>query len=135
MMPINADQRLTLFRIVEHATPAVQLIILALAAGILVAIAVCLVKLSAGPRLSGGSAYLSGLRLGGPLAGLLGAAYGALNMTIGLSNVVGPVPLNVLAHGFAEVMLMIVLGLLAGAVAVIANWAVESRIDRSVLRA
>jgi hypothetical protein len=135
MMAINVQDRLTLLRIVEHATPVVQIIILGLVAAIVAAIAICAVKLSTGPRLSGGSAYLSGLRLGGPLAGLLGAAYGGLNMTIGLANVVGPVPLNVLAHGFAEVMLMIVLGLLSGAVAVIANWAVESRIDRSVLKA
>jgi hypothetical protein len=135
MMPVSLEDRLTLFRIVQHATPTVQIIIAGLLAAILAAITICLMKLSTGPRLSGGSAYLSGLRLGGPLAGLLGAAYGGLNMTIGLSNVVGPVPLNILAHGFAEVMLMIVLGLLAGAVAVITNWAVESRIDRSVLKA
>jgi len=35
------------------------------------AAAVCIIKLAAGPGLTGGSAFLSGLRLGGPLAGLL----------------------------------------------------------------
>jgi hypothetical protein len=135
MIIVAAADRLTLFRVVEHATPSVQLIIFALVAGSAAAIVVCAMKLSSGPRLSGGSAFLSGLRLGGPIAGLLGAAYGGMNMMIGLSNVVGPVPLNILAHGYAEALLMIVLGLLAGAVAVITNWAVESRIDRTVLKA
>ncbi len=135
MTIVGAEDRLNLLRIVEHATPVVQLIILGLVAGTLAAIAICALKLSSGPRLSGGSAFLSGLRAGGPLAGLLGAAYGGLNMAIGLANVAGPVPLNILARGYAEVMLMVVLGLLAGAVAVIANWAVESRIDRTVLKA
>ena len=101
----------------------------------LAALVVCAAKLATGPRLSGGSAYLSGLRVGGPLTGLLGAAWAGLNMSIGLSNVVGPAPFNVLAHGLSEVMLLIVLGLLAGAVAVVANWTVEARIDRSVLKA
>jgi hypothetical protein len=117
----------------ENATPLVKLIMLGLFGSTIAALAVCAVKLAAGPRLAGGSAFLSGLRLGGPLAGLVGAAYGAMNMSIGLANAAAPVPLSALAHGLAEVTMLIFLGLVSGSVAVIANWAVEARIDRAVL--
>jgi biopolymer transport protein ExbB/TolQ len=45
------------------------------------------------------------------------------------------VPLKVLAPGFAETFFMVELGFFAGVVAVLAHWAVEARIDRSVLKA
>jgi hypothetical protein len=112
----------------------VKIVMLGLVVSTLAAVVVCAIKLAAGARLTGGSAYLSGLRLGGPLAGLVGAAYGGLNMAIGLANVAGPVPVSVLAHGVAEVMMLIFLGLVSGSVAVIGNWAVEARIDQMVLR-
>ena len=54
-------------------------------------------------------------------------------MTLGYANVPGEPPFKVLAPGFAESFLLIGLGLLAGTVAVLAHWAVESRIDRQVL--
>ena len=94
---------------------------------------VCWTKLASGPRLAGGSAFLSGLRLGGPLAGLVGAAYGGLLMAIYTANSATLAPAHVVAQGVAEAMMVILLGLLCGAVAVIANWAVEARIDRAVL--
>ncbi len=118
----------------ENATAIVKLIIVGLVVSTLAAAIVCGMKLASGSRLSGGSAYLSGLRIGGPLAGFVGAAYGAMNMAIGLANVTAPVPVSVLAHGAAEVLMLIFLGLVSGSVAVIANWAVEARIDRAVLR-
>ncbi len=43
-------------------------------------------------------------------------------------------PFGVLAPGLAEAATLAMLGLLTGVVAVIAHWAVESRIDRAVLR-
>jgi hypothetical protein len=70
-----------------HATPVVQVVIAGLFASIVAALAVCAAKLSAGPKLTGGSAYLSALRLGGPLAGLTAAAWSAFSMAIGLANV------------------------------------------------
>jgi hypothetical protein len=118
----------------QNATPIVKVIILGLVGATIAAVAVCGMKLASGPRLAGGSAYLSGLRLGGPLAGFVGAAYGALNMSIGLANAAAPVPSAILARGVAEVMMLVFLGLVAGSVAVIANWAVDARIDRAVLR-
>ncbi len=135
MTAIAAQDRLTPVGIFLHATPMLELIMAGLLLASLAAAAVCVRKLATGPRLTGGSAYLSNLRIGGPVVGLLGAAWAGLGMALGLANVTGQVPLKVLAHGYSEVMLVVLLGFLAGAVGVIANWAVESRIDRAVLRA
>ncbi|ATQ41421.1 MotA/TolQ/ExbB proton channel family protein [Caulobacter mirabilis] len=126
---------LTPLAIFGDAAPPMKLLILALAAATVAAVVVCALKLASGPKLTGGSAFLSGLRLGGPLAGLLGASYTSLMIFIGLSNVAGPVPMKVIAPGVAEALFILGLGVLAGSVAVIANWAVEARIDRMVLKA
>jgi hypothetical protein len=117
------------------AAPLPKLIIIGLLAATAAAVVICVRKLRAGRKLSGGSAFLSGLRVGGPLAGLLGAANGCLNMSIGVANMPVSPPMNLLAHGIAEAVLLVGLGLLAGSVAVIANWAVEAQIDRTVLAA
>lgn len=134
LAPIVANaEPYTALTVVSHAAPVVQATVAGIVVADLAAIAICAGKLSAGRGLAGGSAYLSGLRLGGPLAGLFGAAYGGLNMAIGLTNVGHPVPTSVLAPGYAEMMLLILMGLFSGAIAVIAHWAVEARIDRTVL--
>jgi hypothetical protein len=126
---------LTPATIFANAATVEKLIIIILLASVVAAVAVAVLKLKDGQRLSGGSAFLSGLRLGGPVLGGLGACWSLLSISIGLANIPNDVPLRVLAPGFAETVLMIGLGFLAGTVAVLANWAVEARIDRSVLRA
>jgi len=98
------------------------------------AVVIAIRKVKSGPALVGGSAFLSALRLGGPLVGLLGAAFNGVQMFIGISNSPNPVPFGVLAPGLAEATTLAMLGLLTGVVAVICNWTVESRIDRAVLR-
>jgi len=125
---------LTPVGVFEDASLLVRAIVVGLVLATVAAVVVCATKLASGPSLAGGSAFLSGLRLGGPLAGLVGAAYGGLAMAIGLANMTTPAPLQLVAHGVAEAMLLILLGLISGAVAVIANWAVEARIDRVVLK-
>ena len=117
-----------------NAAPFAQLLMIVLIGSTIAAIIVCVRKLMSGPRLSGGSAFLSGLRLGGPLIGLRGGAYNGLSMAIGIANVSHPVTLKVMAPGIAEAVSLIGLGMLAGAVAVIGHWAVEARIDRAVLK-
>ena len=140
MLPLMApgaalaqDQRLTPTGVFFDADPVMKLVMLALVASAIAAVVVGTWKLMSGPRLTGGSAYLSALRLGAPLLGLLGAAYVALFVFIGVSNSPTPVPFGVLAPGLAEAVLVLVLGLFAGAVAVAFHWAVEARIDRAVL--
>ncbi len=121
--------------VLMNAAPLPKLIMLALAIATLVALVVTAGKLVRGRRLEGGSAFVSGLRLGGPIAGLLGAAYGAANISLGIANVPFEPTLKVLAPGFAEIAVMIGLGFAVGALAVIMHWALEARIDRQVLSA
>jgi len=132
-MPVN--HRITPMVVFANAETLQKLIIVALLASAVAALVVLALKLRGGPRLAGGSAFLSGLRLGGPILGGLGACLSLLNMSIGYANVPGDLPLKVLAPGFAEAFFVVGLGFLAGAVAVFANWVVESRIDHSVLKA
>jgi hypothetical protein len=135
-MPSNSDQvRMTLVTVFESASYFQKAIMLVLVLSTVAALVVLALKLASGKRLSGGSAFLSGLRLGGPIIGLFGACYAGVAMALGVANVSYPVTLKVLAPGFAEIFLTIGLGFLAGVVAFFANWAVESRIDRQVLNA
>lgn len=112
----------------------VQIIVIALIAAAIAAVAVTVKKVASGAHLIGGSAYLSALRLGAPLLGLLGAAFNGLMMFMALARF-GDQPINVLAPGLAEAMFLVVMGLIVGVVGVICHWIVEARVDRAVLRA
>jgi hypothetical protein len=113
------------------AAPAMKVVMIILIVATLGAVGVCVRKLMAGPNLSGGSTFLSALRLGGPLLGLMGGAYNGLMIFMGLAR--GPQPFHVIAPGLAESALLVLLGLICGVVAVACHWAVEARIDRTVL--
>ena len=114
--------------------PLIKAIILILVVAAITAVVVTVKKVASGRHLTGGSAYLSGLRLGAPLLGLLGAAFNGLMMFVALAQF-GPQPINVLAPGLAEAMFLVVMGLIVGVVGVICHWIVEARVDRAVLRA
>jgi hypothetical protein len=114
------------------AAPVQKLIMIGLVGATLAGIVVLILKLASGRRLSGGSAFVSGLRLGGPIAGLLGGAYAALQMSLGIANVAYAPTLRVLAPGFAEAAAVVALGLLSGVIAVVLNWSIEARIDRQI---
>ena len=116
------------------AAAPVQAIVVALIVAAIAAAVVTVKKVASGPHLSGGSAYLSALRLGAPLLGLLGAAFNGLMMFVALAQF-GPQPITVLAPGLAEATFLVVMGLIVGVIAVICHWAVEARVDRAVLRA
>ena len=125
---------LTPIMVFENAAIPVQMLMLGLIGATLAAIGVCAIKLAAPAGHGGGSAYLTGLRLGGPLAGGLGAAYTLLIMFLYISRTSTPTSLNGLAPGFAEALMLILLGFASGALAVIGKWAVDARIDRAVLK-
>jgi biopolymer transport protein ExbB/TolQ len=125
---------LTPVMVFQNAAIPVKLIMLGLVGATLAAIGVFAIKLAAPAGHSGGSAYLTGLRLGGPLAGILGAAYTLLVMFLYISGTSQPVSLNALAPGFAEALVLILLGFASGALAAICKWAVDARIDRAVLK-
>lgn len=129
-----AQSRLTLSGVFADADETMKALMIALIAAALAAIVVTALKLASGRRLDGGSAFVSALRLGGPLIGLMGAAFILLMGFIGIANAGGPVPITVLAPGFAEAALLFLLGLLAGVVGVICHWIIEARIDRTVLQ-
>jgi hypothetical protein len=126
---------MSLIDVLGRAPPLVMMVMLLLLGLSIAAIVVGTAKLRPAAPLAGGSAFLSNLRWGGPMTGLLGGAYGGLNMLLGIANAAGEPPMPVLAPGLAEVLVLIALGLITGIVATIANTAVESRIDRTVLRA
>ena len=129
-----AGHRLTLGVVFGDADPTMKLLMVGLILAILGALAVTAVKLMSGPRLSGGSAFISGLRLGGPLVGLTGAAFVMLMMTLGIANAGVDVPAAVLAPGFAEAALLFMLGVMTGLVGVVCHSLIEARIDRAVLK-
>jgi biopolymer transport protein ExbB/TolQ len=124
---------LTPLTVFDYAPPLQKFVILLLIAATVAALAVLALKLAGGKPLAGGSAFLSGLRLGAPIIGILGACDSGLNMTLAVASIPIEPTLKMLAPGFAESFLMVGLGFFAGAVAVVAHWAVESRIDRQVL--
>jgi hypothetical protein len=127
-------QPLTPLTVFFDAAVPMKAVVLILLLAMIAAVVVTVCKLMSGPHLSGGSTFLSALRLGAPLLGLLGAAYNGLMMFVGLSNA-GPQPIDVLAPGLAEAAFLLVFGLIVGVVAVICHWAVEARVDRMVLKA
>ena len=131
---VAAARGITPVSIFADAAPSMKLIVVALLLSAVAAVVVTFRKVMSGPHLTGGSAYLSALRLGAPLLGLLGAAFNGLMGFIAVSRV-GPQPMQVLAPGFAEAFFLLVLGLLVGVIAVICHWAVEARVDRAVLSA
>ena len=110
-----------------------KVIVIALLAATLAAVVVLAMKVSSGRRLAGGSAFLSGLRLGGPIIGCLGACASMFSATVGYATAPANMPITIMAPGFAEAFLQLGVGFFAGAVAVLAHWVVESRIDRQVL--
>jgi hypothetical protein len=125
--------RITPVEVFQLAAPLPKLVVIILILAIIAAIVVLAMKLAGGKRLNGGSAFLSGLRIGAPVIGILGACCSLFSMTLGVANVAVEPTLKMLAPGFAEAFLQVGLGFLGGAVAVFANWAVEARIDRQVL--
>ena len=129
-----AAPRITLTTVFFEADETMQFLMIALVAASLASIMVTGLKLASGKRLNGGSAFVSALRLGGPLIGLVGAAFNLLMGFIGMANVGEPVPMAVLAPGFAEAALLFLLGLMAGVIGVICHWIIEARIDRTVLQ-
>lgn len=134
-MPAAHVTHVTPLIVFQYAPPIEQGIMILLGLAAVAALAVLVLKLGAGGRLSSGSAFLSGLRFAGPAIGFLGACHAGLTMTLGVANAPIVVTPKMLTPGIAEAFLMIGLGFLTGVVALLAHWLVESRIDRRPLDA
>ena len=125
---------LSLPTVFGNAAPLQKLVILGLVVATVASMVVSTRKLTS-RHLTGGSAFVSGLRFGGPIAGVFGAAYSALKMSVGIATIPTAPTLKVLAPGFAEVATLVALGFCSGIVAVALHWAIQARIDREVLAA
>lgn len=108
--------------VIAHATPVVTAIMLLLAAASLAAVSLWGLQAAQGERAGAARkarrlAMLSAISTSAPLFGLAAAAYTLLNCSIGLANVSPTPSLAVLAPGFAEALMSVMLGLFAAALA------------------
>lgn len=129
-------ERLTFGGVVADASPQVQLLMALLAFGAAAAVAVWGLSLGQVGRgdVKGAATALARLKIvrsGAPPLGFLTAAYVLFCSFIAIANVRPAPSLTVMAPGFAEAMLAVMLGLLASAVAVICERHLEGRIRRA----
>ncbi|THD74220.1 MAG: hypothetical protein E7812_17955 [Phenylobacterium sp.] len=118
MQSVPVDQRLNLLLILAHAKPVVLVFLFLMFALLIAAVAVWIGQLVQGRRnAERGENILSAVLVAAPLFGLTAAAYGLLDMSIGIANVRPAPDLTILAPGFAEASLCILLGLLAASLA------------------
>ena len=133
---VPAEVRLTLVRVLADATPTVQALMVLLIAATPIAVviwAVSLPKVGQGDAkgLAGALGRLRIVRSSGALLGLLAASITLLSGFIGMANVRPTPTLAVLAPGWAEAALAVMLGLLASSIAVICERHLEGRIRRA----
>ncbi|MDB5419534.1 MAG: hypothetical protein JWP50_2953 [Phenylobacterium sp.] len=114
---IPIDQRLNLLAILAHAKPVVQVFLFLLIVLLIASVVVWIGQLAQGKRAAVGDDMLSAVLISAPLFGLTAAAYNLLDMSIGIANVRPTPDMTILAPGFAEASLCILLGLLAASLA------------------
>jgi biopolymer transport protein ExbB/TolQ len=107
---------LTLIDVFAHAKPVVQVFLFLLFVLLIAAVVAWAGQIS-GRRSERNETVLSSVLVAAPLFGLTAAAYGLLDMAIGIANVQPEPNLTILAPGFAEASLCILLGLLAASLA------------------
>ena len=112
---VPAAERLSFGGVVADASVEVQLVMAVLMAASVAAVALGVL----GERVRSGDVWLARIRAGGVLLGLLAASYVLLAGFIGISNVRPTPSLTVLAPGYAEAALAVMLGLLASTLAVL----------------
>jgi hypothetical protein len=133
---VPPGDRLTFAGVIADAAPEMQLMMALMLAATLASIAVWAMSLGKVSKadakgLAGALGRLRIVRSAGVPLGCLAAAYVMFAGFIGMSNVRPAPSLSVLAPGFAEATLAIMLGLLATTVAVICERHLEGRIRRA----
>src|SRR5438094_6900416 len=118
---------LTPLAIFGHATPVVQVSMVILLAAAVLALVILIRALVSRAASARGVDVLAAIVAAAPLLGAFAAAYGLLNMCVGLANAASAPPIKVLAPGFAEAVAAIALGLFAAAVAAIFRGALRLR--------
>ena len=115
--PVPVDQRLTLLGILTHAKPVIEVFLFLMFVMLIAAVVVWVMQLTGRRDPQRGESVLSMVLVTAPLFGLTAAAYGLMDMSIGIANVRPAPDLTILAPGFAEAGLCILLGLLAASFA------------------
>src|SRR5947209_10944390 len=110
---VPVDQRLTLLGIVTHAKPVVEVFLFLMFVMLIAAVVVWAMQLAGRRDAERGEGVLSMVLVTAPLFGLTAAAYGLMDMSIGIANVRPAPDLTVLAPGFAEAGLCLLLALLS----------------------
>ena len=133
---VPPSERLTLARVIADASPEVQAMMALLFAGAVGALVIwglSLGKVGKGDAkaIAGALGRLKIVRSGAIPLGFLTAAYVLFSGFLGIANVRPTPTLTIMAPGFAEAMLAIMLGLLASAVAVICERHLEGRVRRA----
>ena len=114
---VPIDQRLTLLGVVTHAKPVIEVFMFLMFVMLIAAVVVWVMQLTGRRDPERGESLLSTVLVTAPLFGLTAAAYGLMDMSIGIANVRPAPDLTILAPGFAEAGLCILLGLLAASLA------------------
>jgi biopolymer transport protein ExbB/TolQ len=128
---VPPSERLTLAGVFADADPVMKLVMAGLALAAVAAAGVWILhgaRREPGRGVGGALAYLSALGAAGPLIGFFGAAYCLLHSFIGVSNVRPAPSLTVMAPGFAEALMAAMLGLLASAIAVMADRHLKAKV-------
>jgi hypothetical protein len=133
---VPAAERLTVGRVFGNASPEVQLVFAILLVSVLAALAIWAMSL---PKVGKGDAKgltaalgrLKIVRSAATPLGLLGASYVLFSGFLGIANVRPAPSITVMAPGWAEAALAVMLGLLATTVAVACERHLESRIRRA----
>jgi hypothetical protein len=133
---VPPGERLTFAGVIADAAPEVQVLMALMFAGAIGALAVwasSLGKVGKGDAkaVAGALGRLKIVRSGATPLGFLTAAYVLFSGFLGIANVRPTPTLTIMAPGFAEAMLAIMLGLLASVVAVICERHLEGRVRRA----
>ena len=130
---VPPGERLTFGGVIAHASPEVQILMALMAAGAAGAVAVWAMSLGKvgqgdAKAVAGALGRLKIVRSGAAPLGFLTGAYVLFCGFLGIANVRPTPTLTIMAPGFAEATLAIMLGLLASAVAVICERHLEGRV-------
>jgi hypothetical protein len=133
---VPPGERLTFADVIADAAPEVQIMMALMFAGAVGAVAVWALSLGKvgkgdAKAVAGALGRLKIVRSGAAPLGFLTAAYVLFSGFLGIANVRPAPTLTILAPGFAEATLAIMLGLLASAVAVICERHLEGRVRRA----
>jgi hypothetical protein len=133
---VPAAERLTVGRVFANAAPEVQVVFAILLISVLAVVAIWAISLpkvgkSDAAGLAGALGRLRIVRSAATPLGFLAASYTLFAGFIGIANVRPTPTISVLAPGWAEAALAVMLGLLATTVAVVCERHLEARVRRA----